>query len=75
MWVQNQFFKTLIELIKKWEIKRLGVETPPRRRIDRRYKEMFVAKSGLHQFAIDSINFHFFYTPSRSSLKTLKDHH
>jgi hypothetical protein len=61
--VRNQFFKTLIELIKKWGIKKLGVETPPRRRIDRGHKE-----------TIDSINFHFFHTSSRSFLKTLKDH-
>jgi hypothetical protein len=56
--------------------KRLGVETPPRKRNDRGHKERMVAKHGLCGFvAIDSINFHFFQTSSRSYLKTLKDHH
>ena len=60
---------------KKWGIKRLGVETPPRRGIDRGCKEMMVAKLQLCWFfAIDSINFHFFHTSLRSFLKTLKDH-
>ncbi len=57
--------------------KKLGVETPPRRRIDRGRKVTIeiAAKSRLPRFfAIDSINFHIFHTSSRGLLKTLKDH-
>lgn len=75
MCVQNQFFKTLIEL-KKMGNKKLGAETPPRRRINRGCEETVIAKLQLCQFfAIDLISFHFFHIPSRNSLKTLKDHH
>jgi hypothetical protein len=37
--VQNQFFLNTDGANKKIGNKRLGVETPPRRRIDRGYKE------------------------------------
>ncbi len=56
--------------------KKLGAETPPRRRINRGYEETVVTKLQRGWFfAINLIGFHFFHTSSRNSLKNLKDHH